>query len=242
MKPRLISENVFRGTCPRLNRQMNGIRRKLGLLICRVVVVLFAAGSSVVANEANSPNEYECVVSCDGGIAGLLAGAGLDRRLDSVELLMADAPSPEGGFRVSLHCNTADGLPGEKVAELEGSGNPENTGKYSYRAKEPVLLAANEDYWLVARVHSPGSAYRLQALSASNEGGGSFEAFTEFHVLGNKEQAVTSIPAISPQILPITGGARGSHPSHHKTIWTVVLSGVILLCCADLFPRPGFFH
>jgi hypothetical protein len=215
---------------------MMGMRYLLLGLFC--ISFLVSAGIS-----ANSGREFtvddEQIISCDGAIAGAVLQSDVDRVLSSVILLMADAPIPSGGFLVSLYDDSGNDEPGKLLSKLVGSDNPSTAGRYAYSTSTDVVLQASEKYWLVASVKKPGAEYRFQVLSVSSEKE-SEEVCSSFIRLGDGGPPLSGAPAIFAHFANSSTSLSTASPARFKLLWTLLLSGVILVCCVDLVPFGRF--
>ena len=211
---------------------MMGMRYLLLGLFC---ISFLVSAELSASNGRRITVDDEHIISCDGAIAGAVLQSDSDRVLSSVVLLMADAPVPSGGFQVSLYDDSGNEGPGNLLSELVGPDNPSTAGRYAYSMSNDVVLQASKKYWLVASVKMPGAEYRFQVLSVDSEQD-SEQVCNSFVRLGDGAPPLSSAPAIfasfidSPTNLPTGNSAR------FKLLWTLLLSGVILVCCVDLVP------
>jgi len=181
----------------------------------------------------------EKIISCDGAIAGAVLRADVDRVLSSVDLLMADAPAPSGGFQVSLYDDSGNDEPGKLLSELVGPENPSTAGRYVYSTSNDVVLQASKKYWLVASVKKPGAEYRFQILSVDSKKE-SDQVCNSFVRLGDGGPPLSSAPAIFARFAGSSTSLSTGNPARFKLLWTLLLSGVILVCCVDLVPFGRF--
>ncbi len=230
----------FRGFSKECKIARRAVMMSMRLFLLSIVCLAFLTESSQAGGSSKVTIGGETVVSCDGGVAGAVLRADVDRVLSSVVILMDDAPAPFGGFSISLYNEAEEGArPGEHLAELKGPDNPSTAGKYTYTSERKVILEASENYWVVATVQKANSAYCFQAVKA--EAGEATNVLGESFVrLGDESQALVSAPAIFASFDSENGASPTTGSERFKLLWTLLLSGVILICCIDLLPLGRF--
>ena len=197
-----------------------------------------------IASQASGGREYtienQRIISCDGGIAGAVLRSDVDRSLTSVVILMDDAPSPLGGFSVALYTEAEEkGRPGKRVAKLNGPDNPSVAGRYVYETSDEIVLEASKSYWVVASVQRKDSAFCFQVVKADSQIATNVNS-SSFVRLGEVEQPLVDAPAIFAEFGGETAAFASTGAERFKTLWTLLLSGVILVCCVDLIPFGRF--
>lgn len=202
-------------------------------ILCGILMSLCVRAS------ANAEPNDDSVISRGGAIAGAVLRADVDRLLVSVEICMAEAPAPSGGFSLALHEDSGNGDPGMLLCELEGSMNPAESRTYRYQCKDGLVLVANEQYWLVASVKEEGAIYRYQTLPVSSGGQDSVACDSFLKITGSGGSAeipMATLPAFFAVFDQTTRLADVGHGDRFKFLWSGMLLLVILICCVDRLP------
>ena len=119
---------------------------------------------------------------------------------------------PDGLFSVSIY-NDVDGKPGSLISggALAGPSKPAGASYQTYSASQPLSLAANSRYWVVAASSGgdPFDTYAWAAATttgyASTAGWSFFNYFDSTHDQGATWDTSDLGPGIGPQLLAING-------------------------------------